>query len=35
MKVNEIKSFRPDVTDSESVELKFMSVRVGQEVSII
>ena len=29
MKVNVIKGFRPDATNSKSVELRFMSVRVG------
>ena len=29
MKVNVIKGFRPNATDSKSVELRFMSVRVG------
>ena len=32
MKVNFIKGFRPNATDSKSVELRFMSVRVGQGV---
>ena len=29
MKLNVIKGFRPNATDSKSVELRFMSVRVG------
>ena len=29
MKVNVVKNFRPNATDSKSVELRFMSVRVG------
>ena len=29
MKVNVIKGYRPNATDSKSVELRFMSVRVG------
>ena len=29
MKVNVIRGFRPNATDSKSVELRFMSVRVG------
>ena len=29
MKVSVIKGFRPNATDSKSVELRFMSVRVG------
>ena len=29
MKVNVIRGLRPDATDSKSVELRFMSVRVG------
>ena len=34
MKVNVIKGFRPNATDSKSVELWFMSVRVGLGVPI-
>ena len=29
MKVNVVMGFRPNATDSKSVELRFMSVRVG------
>ncbi|MAI77179.1 MAG: hypothetical protein CMM90_08425 [Rickettsiales bacterium] len=29
MKVNVISGFRPNATDSKSVELRFISVRVG------
>ena len=29
MKLNVLKGFRPNATDSKSVELRFMSVRVG------
>ena len=29
MKVNVINGFRPNATNSKSVELRFMSVRVG------
>ena len=32
MDVNEIKGFRPKATDSKSVELRFMSVRVGLRI---
>ena len=32
MKVNVIRGFRPNATDSKSVELRFMSVRVGLRV---
>ncbi len=34
MKVNLIKGFRPNTTDSKSVELRFMSVRVGLGVPL-
>ena len=33
LKVNVIKGFRPNAMDSKSVELRFMSVRVEQELS--
>ena len=35
MKVNVIKGFRPNATDSKSVELRFMSVRVGLGVQLL
>ena len=34
MKVNVIRGFRPNATDSKSVELRFMSVRVGLGVPL-
>ena len=34
MKVNVIKGFRPNATNSKSVELRFMSVRVGLGVPL-
>ena len=34
MKVNVTKGFRPNATDSKSVELRFMSVRVGLGVPL-
>ena len=34
MKVNVVKGFRPNATDSKSVELRFMSVRVGLGVPL-
>ena len=34
MKVNVINGYRPNATDSKSVELRFMSVRVGLGVPL-
>ena len=34
MKISVIKGYRPNATDSKSVELRFMSVRVGLGVPL-